>query len=985
MKNSLLSFILIALVTTTSFAQVAINETGAAPNSSAILDLSSNNKGLLIPRMTTNNRTTNVTAVAGLLVFDTDTDSFWYYDGTQSNWVEVITKGAMGINGLSDGIYVGKSLFLGDSAGVNDNGADNYNTGLGYMSLNANTNGIRNTSIGFNTNGSNTSGNSNTAIGYNAFSNNITGNNNTAIGSFSGPGSAADNLSGCIYIGFTAGSGNTSSSKLFIDNSGTSTPLIGGDFNANQVDINGTIKITGGTPGSGKVLTSDADGVASWGAAGASEIDDLSDARIFNSSLFLGEDAGSGLGGHYNTGIGLGALQAITNGNNSTAIGYNALNANTFGGSNVAIGEECLFENVSGDNNVAIGSLSGKQGEDGDYNVLIGYASGYKGPSSASVIIGNQAGYNTTSYQNVFLGYKAGYNNTTGHSNVFLGYLAGFNETGSEKLYIDNSDTPLPLIGGDFSTNQVNINGTIKITGGTPGSGKVLTSDTDGDATWETPTTYASSINDLSDAIYDGMSIFLGVGSGVNDDGFNSNTSIGHYSLSNNTSGIYNTATGYQALRANTTGSNNSAFGLESLESNIAGNSNSAYGFQSLNLNTSGNDNVGMGYNVLFYNSTGSSNTAIGVMAGQGVSGNNFSGCVFLGYNAGLNNTSNNQLYIDNSGTSTPLIGGNFSSNQVNINGTIKITGGTPESGKVLTSDADGLATWETPTVYASAINDLSDASSIGTRMFMGTNAGINNTGSYNTGVGYESLKLNSSGTYNTAFGFKTLDANTEGIGNTGMGHGSLGANTTGDYNTAIGREALDANTTGNYNTAVGFNAFPSGTFSNSVAIGYNASISANNQIHLGNTSITEIKGQVAFTTYSDGRIKENIKEDVSGLDFILKLRPVTYNINLDKENQLLGIDNQTDFSGKYDIEKVKRSGFIAQEVEVAANSTNYDFSGVQKPKNEKDLYGLTYAEFVVPLVKGMQEQQQQIKTLKTENTELKARLDRLEKLINQR
>ena len=36
-----------------------------------------------------------------------------------------------------------------------------------------------------------------------------------------------------------------------------------------------------------------------------------------------------------------------------------------------------------------------------------------------------------------------------------------------------------------------------------------------------------------------------------------------------------------------------------------------------------------------------------------------------------------------------------------------------------------------------------------------------------------------------------------------------------------------------------------------------------------------------------------------------------------------------------------------------------YDFSGVDKPKNDKDFYGLRYAEFTVPLVKAVQEQQQ--------------------------
>ena len=42
--------------------------------------------------------------------------------------------------------------------------------------------------------------------------------------------------------------------------------------------------------------------------------------------------------------------------------------------------------------------------------------------------------------------------------------------------------------------------------------------------------------------------------------------------------------------------------------------------------------------------------------------------------------------------------------------------------------------------------------------------------------------------------------------------------------------------------------------------------------------------------------------------------------------------------------------------MEKAAKSLNYDFSGVDAAKNDKDLYGLRYAEFVVPLVKGVQE-----------------------------
>lgn len=49
-----------------------------------------------------------------------------------------------------------------------------------------------------------------------------------------------------------------------------------------------------------------------------------------------------------------------------------------------------------------------------------------------------------------------------------------------------------------------------------------------------------------------------------------------------------------------------------------------------------------------------------------------------------------------------------------------------------------------------------------------------------------------------------------------------------------------------------------------------------------------------------------------------------------------------------------------------------YDFSGVKKPANEKDLYGLTYGEFTVPIVKAIQEQQKIIEELKKEIEALK-------------
>jgi hypothetical protein len=70
--------------------------------------------------------------------------------------------------------------------------------------------------------------------------------------------------------------------------------------------------------------------------------------------------------------------------------------------------------------------------------------------------------------------------------------------------------------------------------------------------------------------------------------------------------------------------------------------------------------------------------------------------------------------------------------------------------------------------------------------------------------------------------------------------------------------------------------------------------------------------------------------------------------------------------------------GFIAQEVEAAANSLNFDFHGVDKPKNDNSHYGLRYAEFVVPLVKAVQEQQQLIEEQRQAIIEIRKELDAL-------
>ena len=76
-------------------------------------------------------------------------------------------------------------------------------------------------------------------------------------------------------------------------------------------------------------------------------------------------------------------------------------------------------------------------------------------------------------------------------------------------------------------------------------------------------------------------------------------------------------------------------------------------------------------------------------------------------------------------------------------------------------------------------------------------------------------------------------------------------------------------------------------------------------------------------------------------------------------------------------------TGFAAQEVEAAAAKLNYDFSGVDKPKSKNGLYGLRYGQFVVPLVKAVQEISKKVEDKDDKIAELTARIEKLENLLS--
>ena len=103
MKKEFFSFLLLALCFSNLIhGQVAINTTGNNANASAMLDVESTTKGMLIPRMTTTQRTAISTPASGLLVYDNTTSSFWFYSG--SGWTEINTSlsNVWSINGNSN-------------------------------------------------------------------------------------------------------------------------------------------------------------------------------------------------------------------------------------------------------------------------------------------------------------------------------------------------------------------------------------------------------------------------------------------------------------------------------------------------------------------------------------------------------------------------------------------------------------------------------------------------------------------------------------------------------------------------------------------------------------------------------------------------------------------------------------------------------------------------------------------------------------------
>ena len=387
------------------------------------------------------------------------------------------------------------------------------------------------------------------------------------------------------------------------------------------------------------------------------------------------------------------------------------------------------------------------------------------------------------------------------------------------------------------------------------------------------------------------------------------NTGLGYFVLAANTSGNRNTGSGANALRFNTVGVYNTATGAAALYQTTSGGYNSGFGAYALFTNTTGYRNTAVGSEALRLNTTGILNTALGDQA----------------------------MYHSTTGEFNTTVGARtLFNNTTGFNNTAS-------GNEVLYTNTWGYS--NTASGYRSMY--------------------YNTSGGYNVASGYYSLFNNTTGGANVGIGPSALHANKNGSDNSAVGQSALSGNISGFSNVAVGYFALDNNTTGSRNTVIGSSADVSLTnLSNATAIGYNAIVPGSNRVRIGNTAIVSIGGQVGWTTFSDGRYKKDVKEDVPGLAFINSLRPVSYTVNVkglnefyrkgtgsSKEGAPSGMEHSEDAAGK-----IIHNGFVAQEVELAAKELKFEFSGVDKPTTQDGLYGLRYDNFISPIVKSVQE-----------------------------
>ena len=410
-----------------SFAQVAINTDGTSPDASAMLDIKSTVRGLLIPRMTTAQRTGISTPAEGLMVYDTELKAFLFYQS--GSWT--LSLNSSGGTATRVAFWSGSGT-LGSNANLY---WDNTNSRLGIGTITPGQKLSIEGTLGILEGGNSPTyhsvfqgGDQLADITYTLPVNSGT---NGQVMTTNGSGvlswSSAGNISGsgtATRVAFWDGATSlNSNANLYWDNS-NSRLGIGLTLPSQQLEITGNFRLPVTTTTAGIIY------------AGANPF--IHNFGTYNN--FIGEYSGN-----------LTLSGAISN----NAIGDSTLNSITGGNYNVAVGQGSLKSVTTAQGNIGIGYRTGRSLVTNGYNTIIGYQAGMSSTADRNTFLGCETGYvNSTGLRNTFTGHQAGYANTSGNYNTFIGGISGgVNATGSNNTALGyNADFSV-----DGLTNSISI------------------------------------------------------------------------------------------------------------------------------------------------------------------------------------------------------------------------------------------------------------------------------------------------------------------------------------------------------------------------------------------------------------------------------------------------------------------------------------------------------------------------------------------------
>ena len=670
-----------ALICTMPFTadaqSVSINTDGSTANASALLDVKSTTRGVLVPRMSKTERNTIAAPAMGLMVFQNAPDSvgFYYYNGTSWLWLATAsgstgwaTTGNAGTTtadnfiGTTDNValsfrqnntWMGRwnnsnsTYFIGDSAGVYNTGSSNF--GLGAKALFANTSSYANVAIGNYALSSNTTGVRNTAIGDSAL---YTQSYSNGGSNYLSDNTAVGNKAMFFNQPTTNGNG--------IKNVAMGNEAMYENTTGSQNTAIGVSALRENTTGNGNTAV----GRSAHRQSGTGSAN-----SYFGFASGFTDSTGS-----ENTGIGTFAMQYHERGDRNTAVGYYAMSADSSGNYNTNIGAYTSFVTDTANLVTALG-YAALYYNNRDYNTAVGAYAGFQNSRSASL--------GTQGIENTLVGYAALTGNATGSQNVAVGYKAmsifepnsSVTSTSPSRNVAIGDSAMQANRGNDnvavgyralSNTNNVNMDGHVAIgsralrnsTATFPNTAVgYLSMDSATTATGNTGLgsyTLTAMKTGVNNTAIGNAAMYEAVGTANN---LQQNTAVGRDALR---VGRYygNTAIGSLALRSDTSGIYNSALGYEALLDNLSGESNVAVGHQSLTNNTIGDFNTAVGKNALLSNTTGTNNVALGYNANVGSA--NLTNATAIGTNAYVQQS--NSLILGsisgtNSATAHTLVG----------------------------------------------------------------------------------------------------------------------------------------------------------------------------------------------------------------------------------------------------------------------------------------------------------------------------------------